>query len=236
MGVEFSHLVEQASRYPYFCTVLGGTLLVAAITVLLKEHRREILLSGMAGALPGATAPAFESSYWNPVRLGGGPLGIEDLLCGFMVTSFIWAGHCVAFQEERRVMGSRVFWWRCLILGIPSALPFLTLYWLRWDGLFLAIVQPLTILAVVLWWRPSLWPFCLSGLFSFAVFWWASLRICFWISPGFLQQWNLDAWFGVRAGGVPLGEVLWAACLGACWPVFMIWCLEGANVTREAPP
>lgn len=232
MTLEFSHFAEHASRYPYFWVVLTGSLTVLVAAAVLKRYRGGILFSGLAGVTPGALAPAFEGIYWQPVRLAGGSLGVEDLLCGFSVTGLLWACHCLVFPGNCQAAGTRGSWNRCLALGLLSLPVFFLVWWLRWDGLLLAVVQPLFVLVCVLWQRPSLWPCCVSGFASFTVLWWAALRASFWVSPGFARQWNREAWFGADVAGVPLGELCWAACLGACWPAFVIWCVESVT-TRD---
>jgi hypothetical protein len=61
--------------------------------------------------------------------------------------------------------------------------------------------------------------FLLAGGAGFAAFYGVLLEIIFRLSPGFLEQWNLEQLWGVFIGRVPLEEILWALGLGILWPM-----------------
>ena len=218
-------------NYPYLCMTAAGALATTIMVVLSRKQGKMILLSASAGLPPAVFAPAFEGCYWNPKRLLGGGIGIEDFLCGFMVAGVLWWGICRVPRFRNRDADPGRFWKRYLVISAPAITASYAAYFADMDGLTLALIGPLIVILLLAYLDLSLWRYSVAGLVIFLVFWWANLKLHFLLWPQFPGEWNQAVWFGRTFAGVPLGELIWAAAFGLCWPALMAWCM-GVTFTR----
>ena len=212
-------------NFPYLWTTVASSLPVLAVIILDNRRRKTVLLSALAGLVPALFSPAFEARYWNPRRLLGGGLGIEDFLCGFMMAGFIWWAVLLTplFREINPDNGR--FWKRYATIILPGIAASFGAYFAGMDGLTLALIGPVVTIGLLALLAPELWPASLFGGVVFPLVWWAWLNAAFLAWPGFCAYWNMEVWFSQSVGGVPLSELVWACAFGACWPPLMAWCM-----------
>jgi hypothetical protein len=213
--------------YPYFWMQVLWFGVFCLLYLFLGELRTVALWGGllMLPLLP--TFLFFEGNYWSPIRIGGLVLGIEDPLCLFALGSVATAcgfipfrsrisintrPHQVILRVSTAVLGAVLF---CLFLMAGYSAH--TACLLAFSGLLL----------LVLILRHSLWHLSLIGALSFSTLGCVMLWLAFWIWPQFEGQWSQDNWWGIRIAGLPLGEVIWAACFGASYPTWVAWCFDG---------
>lgn len=79
-------ILDFLRAYPYLFANLPllFIMFLAAKTVWPRHYGRLTLLCGVAGIPCAALALIHEKSYWTPARLGGLPLGVEDLVFSFV--------------------------------------------------------------------------------------------------------------------------------------------------------
>ena len=223
-------------NYPYFWMTAIGALAVAIMIATSRRHRKAIFFSALAGIPPAMFSPAFEGRYWSPRRLLGGGLGIEDFLCGFMVSGMLWWAICLIPRFGRMELDFSRFWSRYWLVALPAIAASNGAYFADADGLTLALIGPAVAAAILVFLAPSLWRFSAAGLAAFLALWWINLKLYFMAWPHFPGSWNQGVWFGRSVAGVPVGELLWAVAFGACWPAFMAWCMDAkpAPITSAA--
>ncbi len=213
-------------HHPYLWMTVAGSLPVVAIIAFDSRRRRTVLLSALAGLLPAFFSPAFEARYWNPRRLSGGGLGIEDFLCGFMIAGLVWWAVSLAPLFGNLNPDRGRFWRRYFTIILPGIAASFAAYFAGMDGLTLALIGPLVTIGLLVFLAPELWAAGLFGAFVFPLFWWACLNAAFLVWPGFRGYWHVEVWFGRSVAGVPAGELIWAVAFGVCWPPLMAWCME----------
>ncbi len=209
--------------YPY---LIGGVMGFAALLVGTSrlsraEHRRIAIRLGLM-MLPNFLYSALvEQDYWNPRRLGGWILGVEDLLCSFDVGA-------AAFLPAVLVFGSRL---DVPAGGVPNrgriglVVAVSTFLWLSqlWMGHSsmgtLIVTQSVLGLALVAR-RPDLWPLSVAGSAGFLFLYGTSVKAIFWAWPEFVTCWRSEWPWGELVYGLPLGELAWAASFGFFWPLF----------------
>jgi len=79
------------ASHPYFFANLP--LLAAVCLFLILGRRGQLarlaLYSGLA-CLPCSLVAVVHGNYWRPARLGGGPIGVEDLIFTFTSGAAVW--------------------------------------------------------------------------------------------------------------------------------------------------
>ena len=234
-------LIELFQSYPYLFTNLVSFLIfvVGGRWILQKHHWRLMVICGALNA------PAFpfliflENEYWRPVRLGGWILGVEDILCSFMVAAMVW--FVIGLLFGRRIALSdrlRIVWPRYRIIAGVSVLIFLLCYMVGLTGMTSLVLSCMIVTGLLLCRNRELWPIALVGLVGFTAVYLAIVRIYFFIWPDFVLQWNARGFWGHLIGGVPLGEIAWALIFGAYWPLFMMHDLDlrGSDLSGRPKP
>jgi len=194
----------------------------SVLFLLLKRQRREMLWAGLLLAPAGPVSEFWSlQDYWRPVyvhefrwgewRMGG----VEDFILVFALSG-ICAGLFEFFLARRGaarlplVRGRAV--WR--LAGWPAV--GLILFVAGWNlglhsihTLFFAV--SLTT-AVMLCRRPALWgPVVGLALASALAYWLFYVWIFIPLFPGSIEAlWRLDRTWGIRWGGVPIEELIWA--------------------------
>jgi hypothetical protein len=210
--------------YPFlWATLFYLGVLFLGIWSLPRGQQQMVVLSGLMN-LPAAPFCRFlQGSYWAPTRLGGLPLGLEDILVSFLVAALAWLVAAWPFRHRpRKAQGPGSPWWRYALVGTPTAGFYLLL-------VLFAGVDPMTSLLVsqvgaggaLLLLLPNLWPLCVSGFLLCPPFYCLTIKLMYWIWPEFVYQWNLQTFWGHLIGGIPLGEVVWVMVYGASWPVYV---------------
>lgn len=89
--------------HPYLIANLPVLLAVLMLARLARprSYGRLSLLSGLICISTSVLVPLYNKSYWNPVRLGGWPVGIEDVSFSIAVGAMVWL--LAAFFFRRRL-------------------------------------------------------------------------------------------------------------------------------------
>lgn len=216
--------------YPYLWYSLT---LVAALAVplgFLKAHRWDVLKSGLLAMPFALTSLAYVPSYWRPVRIAAVlDTGPEDLLVALGMGCWIWI---FAFARTggpedmpRRPGAPR----RYLVIGtLGIAVPVIAASLTEWNLIgWWFIGGILTVGGWLLVRHPGLWSQALHGSLGFGILHWAGLAAMVALWPSSLLQWNPAAMCGIKIGGAPIEEPLWALATGFAWPLFL-WEVLGA--------
>jgi hypothetical protein len=192
-----------------------------------------VWLSGLANTPWFIFLVFLEGNYWSPKRLGGFLLGIEDVLISFLVGAMSWL--LAAWPHRYRLGRNRLSgssWRRYPLYTCPVAGVYLLLVWSRLGPMTALIVTLLLAWGVLLLVRPKLWPLSLTGGLLFPLGYYLSVKLLYWIWPDSVQQWNLTVYWGKLIAGVPVGELMWAICFGASWPL-LVSCLFQVKVLEK---
>ena len=198
-------------------------LVVALARTTLPPHQARLTLLAAAVHLPAAAfVPFLERAYWMPARVGGGLLGIEDVLITAAVAS--WAWYLVALRFAGRLgapVPVREAFRRSLVPGGAVMAGYLALWLGGIDPMTALIVTCVVGALVGCALQPDLVPLAAWGAAALAVVWTGLVAFTFALEPAFVHEWNLAGAWGRRLLGVPLGEIAWAAVFGAFWPTFL---------------
>lgn len=212
------------SATPYLVASVAYLALVMALAraTLSPPQARLTLLAAAVHAPAAAFAPLLEPSYWTPARVGGGPLGIEDVLITGAVAS--WAWYLVALRFDGRLgapVAARDAFLRSLAPGGWVIAGYLALWLIGVDPMTALILTCTAGALVGAALRPEIAPLAAWGAIALPIVWTALVALTFALDPAFVHEWNPEGPWGARLLGVPLGEIAWAAVFGAFWPTFL---------------
>jgi hypothetical protein len=199
----------------------GLSLVLFFFAYLASPSRRGGMLRSAWLAAPiGFASVFFVPDYWNPRRLFTALAGIEDIIFSFATGGLAWWFACLALDGNKRAVfhGKHAFYRLSLFMLTGQNLFVLAIHrgMKPMDALFLSMLA----VGAVFWKMSGAgFGFLLAGGAGFAAFYGVLLEIIFRLSPGFLEQWNLEQLWGVFIGRVPLEEILWALGLGILWPM-----------------
>lgn len=208
---------------PYLVASVAYLALAFALAAFTVRHGHARLMALAAAVhLPTVLfAPTFEPGYWSPERTLGGPIGPEDVVVTAAIAA--WAWYLVAVRYGRRLEAAAGLGTAFRRSLVPGALVF-GAYLAAWavgidamTSLLLTCVGGIVVLAGR---HPDQRGMALWGALSLAVVWSLLVAATYAFFPEFQHDWNLHGPWGRRIGGVPLGEVVWAAIYGAFWPLF----------------
>lgn len=210
-------------NYPYLWASLLSLFVFVTLSVLLlrKDHRNTVIFSGLVNSTAFVFLIHLEGVYWSPVRLGHRLLGMEDVICSFIVAAMAW--FAVALVLGNRIVytfRAEVWMKRFISLAGASVALFLLLCQIGWSGMTALVVTCLSVGSTTLWWRRDLWPLALAGTLIFPLLYLLMVKIDFWIWPRFVEQWNAVGPWGRGYWGIPLGEIAWSVVFGLYWPLF----------------
>jgi hypothetical protein len=200
--------------------------LLALISGIAIRARREnlgaaALFSGVACLPASVLALMHEGGYWRPIRLGGGPLGIEDLVFAFTVGAAAWL--CAAGPYRKLaapghiVTGQAVT--RLLLWGAASSAAAFGLWRAGVDCMSATLAPAFLLLAALLARRAQLWPLAITGPAVFVPLYVVVVRVQLAVWPDYLLQWSRGGPWSGMVFGMPAGEIAWAAAFAAVWPV-----------------
>ena len=152
--------------------------------------------------------------YWHPIYLMW-PFNIEDFLYGFFYGGIIASFYEVVFHRQRKNAGKfNTIWFLIFcVFSIASFLIITTIF--KINSIVAHILPPILVSMVVCMKRPdlikpSLFTAIMTLILTAGVF--VVLQL---IYPGFFgQYWYLGNLSGVRIGGIPIEELLFAFFLG----------------------
>jgi hypothetical protein len=215
--------VRQAlGTYPYlFSDVLWLSGILLAVRALpLAAHRRLIVRLGLL-MIPNFLFSLAHPDYWNPVRVGGWVVGLEDAIFAFIVGAMgclpaVWLSRHKLIVAERPA--PRIG--RLLAVGIPAQCAFLLLLFMGRSSMASAVLAQLLAVASLLLLRPDLWRFSAAGGLGFSLMYCGIVKALFRIWPAFVSCWTSTPPWGLLLFGIPLGEIVWAVGFGLFWPLF----------------
>mgnify|MGYP006287921107 CR=1 FL=1 len=199
-----------ASAYPYLYCVLFLLIILAIFLYGAGQHRRICIIVGLFYMFVLPLYLPFEEEYWQPNRLGGWILGIEDLMLLFVCGSAPWAVVAAILRDRLKTdlnwttFFLRYGWLAFLGIGI-----FLLLLFLGWSAICSSITAQLLISILVLSFRPDLWMLGLISLLVWMPIYLSILKISYLLWPEFKTIWNLTGFWGNTLYGLPIGEILW---------------------------
>jgi hypothetical protein len=221
-------LPHALGTYPYFVTgVLWFCGLLLAVRSLgFASHRRLIVRAGLI-MVPNSLFSLAHWDYWNPVRVGGWPLGPEDALFAFNVGAM----GCLAvllFSRSRLIVADQPVphLGRLLAAGIPAQCAFVVAILLGRSSMTSTILVQLLAVVALLLLRPDLWQFSAAGAIVFSPIYFCIVEGVFWIWPRFVSCWTSAPPWGLRWFGTPLGEIAWAISFGLFWPLFAAFAFD----------
>jgi hypothetical protein len=190
------------------------------------RHRAAMLWASLITAPLGLTEPLFVPAYWNPpsmfdlARTTG--FDVESLIFTFGIGGIgavlynLMAGRADVPMpnHERKSPHHKLHRWA---LAVPFlSFPLLRLY--PSNPIYSAIVAMAFGATATMFCRPDLIRKTWIGAFLFIAYYSLFLLGIEWTAPGYIERvWNLDALSGIRALGIPLEELLFAAAFGAYW-------------------
>jgi len=219
---------------PYLGSELAGLTLLLGLIRLAGPERGRMLLAG-AMLLPVLPAvPLLDADYWVPRRLGGLPVGIEDVLYVVQIGAAAWffatrAGHF----EPNPAAGGRIGMRRLALLML-AALPVwtaLAVAWSNWSDALLVTV--LTVGLALLARRPDQLAAALTGGIGTALWFGVQLRLWNLIWPELPGWWSPGTWTSTPVLGVPIGDLAYAGVIGAVHPLALATLLDGRFVRRR---
>jgi len=230
-------MTEFLTNHPYLIANLPVllSLLACAAVARPSEYKKMAWKSGWL-CLPGSFAALLHNaSYWNPVRVGNGPIGIEDFLFTLTVGLLAWLLAGFPFRRRLRMEERPLLW--ATRLGISYA-AFCVLCGCLW----LAGVESLPntlgaggiALVLLLLLRPDLWILAAAGSLLFTTVYLFLIKLQFAVWPNFVLQWNPNGTLGTAILGIPSGEIVFAVLFGAGMPVYMAFLFD--VTIRKVPP
>jgi len=206
--------------FPYlFAALLCLVVFLPAGKLLLtRDQWRVMILSGLANAASFPFIVFFETEYWNPIRLGGWIVGVEDLVCPFTMAAGGWLVVSLFFRN-RIFANVHISWQRSRIMGSLSVGLFLLFYLMKLGGMTSLLLCCATFTVLLLINNKTLWPFALAGMVGIPPLYFLVVKVDFWLWPDFVSQWNKNNFWGATIMGLPRGEITWSMVFGAYWPL-----------------
>jgi hypothetical protein len=208
------------SEYPFFFASLTLAILLVGFLVVTGAPIRLLLVVGLINAPTGALELFFIPEYWQPTRLLPWPVGIEDFLFSGAVGIVAWIlafGHDLSELRRPHRASKTLLRFLAVLAIYVVGFALLEATGLR---VMSAAVVALTVmggaLAAI---RFDLFCYALRGAVLFGLFYFAFLRLSFWIWPEWIQEWNLEEMWNLAAFGVPAEEIVWAVFYGGVAPI-----------------
>lgn len=226
-------LREFFSSYSYLLSSLLGLPAVILGFVFTDKLRKMMLLSGLLMVLFSPLSVLSQKEYWNPVRLFGGPFGIEDVVVSFSLGSliFLTTGGTVS-NRLKMDLNWRLFLKRFFFVCLIGAAVF-NLFYLLGKGSLLSSILTYSILAfILLLSRKTYWRVVFPGALIYTLYYCLILYTTALISPAFFGIWNGYAIWGPRIQGLPVEDILWVMSLAVCYPLIVLYA-SGAVLIRN---
>ncbi len=213
--------------YPYLLLCLFLVALFIAGLIAFPVHRRLMIISGLLSIPFCFYEFAFIPEYWTPSMVGGGKLGLEDMLFSFSTGGIAWIFAAGGIRTDfvinwnlwtfiRRFAG-------CSLIGVGATM----ILWLLGLRIMTAVILCIALGIVCLLWRfPHHRNLGFYGAIGFSFIYTLLLSFMFAISPEFLLQWNSHNLSGVTLAGIPAEETFWAFSFAAIWPRFVVYVLN----------
>jgi hypothetical protein len=220
-------MTEALARYPYLFSNAPLALLAVGLAFVHRSGpwRRLAIAAGLACVPCCLLWRPFED-YWHPVVLVP-PLRIEDVAHLYWTGSAGWMAAALWLPREWAigVRSGAVVLLRLSVLAGAVAV-FVALWLAGANVMSAALSMQLLLLAALLWRRPGLWRLALGGTATMAPLYVSVVKVHFALWPGYVGCWSATRPWGALVWGVPVGELAWAVCFNAMWPVLVAWAFD----------
>lgn len=220
-------MIPTLAGYPYLAVNLLGFGAVLAMLALAGPQRRTALAAGGIEALHAPLTPLFDQVYWSPARLGGGWMGIEDILLCFCLGVGSWVAASLPWR--RRLVG-RAGWrraaWRLVVISVLSAPPSFALRALGLTTMETLIAGMLAVGAVLGLRRPDLVRIGLAGALAYPPVYVAIIVAGAALTPTLFAMWDGPELWGPRLAGLPLDEFAWVSAFAFAYPLIIATALD----------
>jgi hypothetical protein len=218
------------ANHAYFFANLPLFAVVCAILILGRRRPAgRLALHSRLACLPCSLLALMHGDYWRPGRLGGAPIGVEDLIFTFTTGAAVWlwaAWGCGGdFSVPSPLPAGRATR-RLLSWGLASGSLLAALWRAGLDPMSATLLAPIPVLAFLLTRQPRLWILAGTGLVCFVPVYYAGVKLEFAIFPGYPSQWNPHGPWTPPFLGLPAGELAWAAVFAVLWPVLIASAFE----------
>lgn len=223
-------------HYPYFFANILLLIIVMLIgKIFLNQHQfKLVFLGGMANTPCFLFLVFLEGEYWNPVRLGGWKLGIEDALISFIVGALVWLSILISKNQKIFYINPDLQTHKRYGLLAGFSVGFFLIFIFAGFQKMTSLILSISIIGLFLFFRQKkLRVLAVKGIWKFPVFYLILVKFLFFLWPGFLFQWNLSSLWGTPILGIPLGEYTWALAFGFYWPLFVGYLLEVEVVAND---
>lgn len=219
-------ILEIIKTHPYFFANLPILFIILVIIIRYRhqDYHRVSLLSGLV-CLPGSVLGLLHNgTYWNPVRLGGMNLGIEDFMFTFIIGVLTWL--CAAFPYRKKITFSFNFNTWIFRFSVIILL-FFMISGILWTINMKSLENSLISLFLAFFLLPFIFQknmkLAISGLLSFIPVYLTIVKVQYFIWPGYIHQWNSTGFLGGEFAGLPSGEIWTAFVLSISCPIFIAY-------------
>ncbi len=226
------------NAHPYLFANLAGLSITALCWLAAGTQRRMMLLSGAVFAPFFPIAGLFsDGSYWtpahvdlgpfSPIRLQGGPIGIEDLMFLLIAGARTWFFATVLARRQWIAAALPGLFLRRAVAITAAAFGALAILRMLGFGYTAAsYIVPVGLGLVLLRMNGNRWMLALTGSIGSVALAAAELHAWFAIWPAYRSAWAPGAATTHALLGVPAGDLLWWAVVGAVHPLVMARCAE----------
>lgn len=210
--------------FPYFGWSISLFLISLLLIFLFPRQRRFMILSGIFSLPFSLFSVAFIPEYWNPEKIGGLLIGIEDMLFSFSTGCIAWIIASLISKLNFNFNSRPSSVLKRYLIVSTSGIILGLLLWSSDMYIMTATIFVITIVGVVLlFYYKRLWFFLLSGAIGFTIFYMVLIYLIMSFWPRFVFQWSSGCLSGIVVFGIPLEEIIWAFVFGAVWPIFFIF-------------
>lgn len=225
------------AEYPY---LLASGLLLVIFAVLFwigREHRTLMIFAGLGSAVFSFSSIAFVPEYWNPIRLTGHIVGLEDLVFSFANGGTVWflATRPVHRQLDLSFCPAR-FLKRFLawtLAGVIITAPGGIMGMDPMDNCLIAMVLMGTVLLAI---NRRNWGMAAMGGLGFLLVYGAVLVLVNTFIPQFAAQWTHERLWGITLFRLPLEEFAWALGFGAVFSLILAHCADAQVLADRCCP
>ena len=226
-----------AGTYSYFVANLVGVAIFGFAWWLGKAQRRMIVITGLSLVPFFPFFVFFNGDYWNPARIGGVPVGLEDAMCNFLIGSVAWLAATWPWRDSIR---AKVIWplmaKRGPYLAALGICVFLVFWFAGLDALTADSLANCFLAVVVILLRKDLWRIALCGLVTYAPVYCLHLKLVFLVTPDFALVWNQSNFWSTTVLGLPIGEIVAAGAMGCAFPTLAAYIFNARIELEDKVP
>ncbi len=228
--------VAALTSYPYLTLSLVLAALAAAGALLFPNARRSMLVCGLGAAPTSLLTVSFVPAYWQPVRIGGAWIGMEDVLFSFATGALMWLTFSVFLRRDLDAAPSCLggFLRRYFTCG-PA---FLAVYYLLRQADCAPMASALGGMLILglgmsLFAADLLLP-AIAGGALFGTLYSVTLAASFAVWPEFSKYWSVAYTDGFVIGTIPAAEIAWAVGAGIVYPLVMSYVMSPSLLPRRS--